>query len=229
MKILIADDNLDLVRALSLGFKLQWPDCRVLAAENGEKALALFSSENPDIVLLDIAMPVVGGFEVLRGVREVSDAPIIMLTVRGEEQDKVRALEMGADDYITKPFGSQELIARIKAILRRAALPVPEESTPTFTCGNLSIEYASRTVRLRQKQVKLTPTEYRLLCALARYPNQVLSHQTLLVRVWGGEYRGERHFIKLYIKRLRDKIEDDPTTPRYILTEWGRGYMLAAH
>lgn len=228
MKILIVDDNVDLVQALSLGFKLQWPDFQVVTAESGNRALALFTLENPDIVLLDIAMPGMDGFEVLRQIRKISEVPIIMLTVRGEEQDKVRALEMGADDYVTKPFGSQELMARIRAVLRRAVVPVPEASTPPFSCGDLSIEYDSRTVRRRGERVRLTPTEYRLLCALARYPNQVLSHQALLVRVWGGEYRGEKDFLKIYIKRLRDKIEDDPPHPRYILTQWGRGYMLSA-
>ncbi|MFH1560861.1 MAG: response regulator transcription factor [Chloroflexota bacterium] len=229
VKILIVDDNPELAQALSLGFRLQWPDCQVIAAESGERALVLFPTENPDIILLDIAMPGMDGFEVLCHIREVSDVPIIILTVKGEEQDKVRALDLGADDYVTKPFGPLELMARIKAVLRRAVVPVPEGSTPPIICGDLTSDYDSRGVSIRGNPVKLTPTEHRLLCALARYPNQVLSHQALLVRVWGAEYRGERNFLKVYIKRLRDKIEEDSSNPRYILAEWGRGYRLTIH
>jgi len=227
MKILIVDDNPDLVQALKLGFKLQWPESQVVSAGDGERALAVFSEETPDIVLLDIAMPGMNGFEVLRRLRQVSDVPVVMLTVKGDEQDKVRALELGADDYVTKPFGSLELMARIKAVLRRVAVPLPEATALPFASGDLTIDYATRIVTVRGKPVKLTPTEYRLLCALARYPNQVLSHPTLLVRVWGSEYRGESDFLKVYIKRLRDKIEEDSSSPRYILTEWGQGYRLA--
>ena len=229
MKILIIDDNPDLVQALKLGFKLQWPESQVVSADDGERGLAVFSEESPDIVLLDIAMPGMNGFEVLRRLRQVSDVPVIMLTVKGDEQDKVRALELGADDYVTKPFGSLELMARIKAVLRRVAVPLPEATALPFVGGDLTIDYATRAVTVRGKPVKLTPTEYRLLCALARYPNQVLSHPTLLVRVWGSEYRGESDFLKVYIKRLRDKIEEDSSSPRYILTEWGQGYRLAVH
>ena len=228
MKILIADDNPDLTESLRIGFRLQWPECRVLVAEDGKRAVDLFVTENPDILLLDIAMPKMDGFEVLRRVREVSDVPIIMLTVRREELDKIRALEEGADDYVTKPFSFLELLARVKAVLRRSEPPPPETSKPPFSTGDLTIDYDSRTVRLRGRPVKLTPTEYRFLCLLASYPNKVLSHETLMVRVWGSEFRGEREYVKIYVNRLRDKIEDDPRTPRYILTEWGRGYMLAA-
>ena len=227
MKILIVDDNPDLVQALKLGFKLQWPESQVVSAGDGERALAVFSEETPDIVLLDIAMPGMNGFEVLRRLRQVSDVPVVMLTVKGDEQDKVRALELGADDYVTKPFGSLELMARIKAVLRRVAVPLPEATALPFASGDLTIDYATRIVTVRGKPVKLTPTEYKLLCALARYPNQVLSHPTLLVRVWGSEYRGESDFLKVYIKRLRDKIEEDSSSPRYILTEWGQGYRLS--
>lgn len=227
MKILIVDDNPDLVQALWLGFRLQWTDCQVVPAEDGEKALAIFSHEKPDIILLDISMPGMDGFEVLRRIREVSDVPVIMLTVKGAELEKVRALGLGADDYVTKPFSSLELMARVKAVLRRSMVSAPEATTPPFATGDLTIAYNSGQVTVRGKPVKLTPTEYRLLCALARYPNQVLTHQALLARVWGGEYRGETDFLKVYIKRLRDKIEEDPSKPRYILTEWGRGYKLA--
>lgn len=228
MKILIVDDNYELVKALTTGFKLQWPDCEVAGAANGQRALALLSSESPDIVLLDVSMPGMDGFEVLRRIRDVSEVPVIMLTVRGEEYDKVRALEMGADDYVTKPFGSLELIARVKAMLRRASLPAPEETAAPFTRCGLTIDYGTRSVSLHGAPVKLTPTEYRLLCALARHPNTLLSRQALLSRVWGSEYLGENDLLKVYIKRLRDKLEIEPAHPRLILTEWGRGYMLSA-
>ncbi len=227
MKILIVDDNPDLAEALRLGFKLQWQECQTLVALEGETALRLFEDESPDIVVLDIAMPGISGFEVLRRIRQVSDVPIIMLTVRSEELDKVRALEAGADDYVTKPFGSLELMARVKAVLRRAEPPTHDSSRPAFRVEDLVIDFATRTVAVRGKTVKLTPTEYRLLCTLAASPNQVLTHQALLARVWGSEFLGEREFVKIYVKRLRDKIEDDPSRPRYIVTEWGRGYKLA--
>jgi len=228
MKVLIVDDNPDLVEALSLGFQIQGSEWEVLAAESGEKALGLFHEESPDIILLDIAMPGLDGFEVLRRIRQVSDVPVIMLTVKGDELDKVRALGLGADDYVTKPFSSLELMARVKAVLRRAVVPVPSNAAaPPFTSGDLTINYSSGLVTVRGRPVKLTPTEYRLLCALARHPNQVLSHQALLVRVWGAEYRGDSDFLKVYIKRLRDKIEEVPSKPRYVLTSWGRGYKLA--
>jgi len=227
VRILVVDDNPDLGQALQLGFRLEWPECEVVAGESGEEGLALFQRENPDLILLDIGLPDIDGFEVLRRLREMSDIPTIMLTVKGEELDKVRALELGADDYITKPFSSLELMARVKAVLRRTEIIHPTPTTPPFVAGDITINYALRNVTARGKAVKLTPTEYRLLCALAREPNHVLPHEFLLARVWGSEYRGESDFLKVYIKRLRDKIEKDPAHPRLILTEWGQGYMLS--
>jgi len=232
MKILVVDDDPYLLDALKLGLELQWPGCEVVGARDGGSALVLCSSEHPDIVLLDIMMPDVDGFEVLRALRRSSEVPVIMLSVRREEQDKVRALELGADDYIPKPFGSQELMARIKAVLRRSGLPVPgaapssEAAPSTFTSGDLSIDYDSRRVMLAGRPVQLTPTEYRLLYTLARSANRVLSRQALLARVWGAEHRGDSDFLKTYIRRLRGKIEQDPSAPHYILTERGQGYRL---
>jgi DNA-binding response OmpR family regulator len=228
MKILIVDDSPDLGEALRVGFHLQWPESQTVVAENGKIALEQFEQQDPDIVILDIAMPRMNGFEVLQKIRNVSDVPVIMLTVRSDELDKVRALEAGADDYVTKPFSSLELMARIKAVLRRSEPPANEGDKSSFRTGELNIDYSSRTVTVRDKVVKLTPTEYRLLCTLAAHTNQVLSHDMLLVRVWGSEFRGEREFVKIYVKRLRDKIEEDTTRPRYIFTEWGRGYKLVS-
>jgi two-component system KDP operon response regulator KdpE len=200
---------------------------------DGNSALEVLASEHPDIVLLDVVMPDMNGFAVLDSLRRFSEVPVIMLSVRREEQDKVRALELGADDYITKPFGSQELMARIKAVLRRAGLPVPgteparEAALSTFVCGDLSIDYGSRRVTMAGRPVQLTPTEYRLLYTLARCANRVLSGQALLARVWGSEHRGDSDFLKTYVRRLRQKIEKDPSMPNYILTERGEGYRLA--
>ena len=233
MKVLVVDDDPYLVEALKLGLELQWPDCQVVGAQDGISGLEILSSEHPDIVLLDIVMPDMNGFEVLQTLRRFSEVPVIMLSVRREEQDKVRALELGADDYIPKPFGSQELMARIKAVLRRAGLPVPGAAPlpgvdkSVFVCGDLSIAYDSRRVTLAGRPVQLTPTEYRLLYTLARCANRVLSRQALLARVWGSEHRGDSDFLKTYVRRLRQKIEDDPSNPHYILTERGQGYRLA--
>ena len=226
MKILIADDNADLVESLTLGFRLQWAECQVVAAGTGTAAVALFQAEHPDVILLDIGLPEMDGFEVLKRIREESDVPILMLTVRSEELDKVKALELGADDYIMKPFSSLELLARIKAVLRRAEATMPAPATPAFVSSTLTIHYDSRKVIVHGQPVKLTPTEYKLLCALARYPDQVVSREALLARVWGSEYRGETDFLKVYIRRLRTKIEENQAKPQIILTERGMGYRL---
>jgi two-component system, OmpR family, KDP operon response regulator KdpE len=226
VKILIADDNPDLVESLTLGFRLQWAECQVVAAGTGRATVALFQAQHPDVILLDIGLPEMDGFEVLKRIREESDVPILMLTVRSEELDKVKALELGADDYIVKPFSSLELLARIKAVLRRAEASMPAPATPAFVSSALTIDYDSRKVIVHGQPVELTPTEYKLLCALARYPDQTVSREALLARVWGSEYRGETDFLKVYIKRLRTKVEENPSLPQLILTERGMGYKL---
>lgn len=226
MKILISDDNADLVESLTLGLKLQWADSEVITASTGRSAIAITQAQHPDVILLDIGLPDMEGFEVLKRLREESDVPILMLTVRSEELDKVKAFELGADDYIVKPFGSLELLARIKAVLRRAEAPPPLPTTPRLVAGDLTIDYATRKVSVDGQPVSLTPTEYKLLVALTRYPDQVISREGLLARVWGSEYRGETDFLKVYIKRLRNKIEKDPADPQHIVTERGQGYKF---
>ncbi len=226
MKVLIIDDEPDVVEALTLTFNLQWQEWEVLSANDGESGLEIFNRENPDVVILDIGLAKMSGFEVLQRIREVSDVPVLMLTVKEEEMAKVKALELGADDYITKPFSTLELLARIKAVLRRAEMPPPITVYPTFTTGDLSVSFGSREVTVRGQPVKLTPIEYNLLFHLVRNAGRVLPHKTLLAKVWGQEYGGDLTSLKVYIRRLRQKIENDPNNPQYIVTERGVGYRF---
>lgn len=227
MKILIVDDEPDVVEVITVALTLQWADCQVLTAGDGETALERVEQESPGLVLLDIGLPGMDGFEVCRRLREFSDVPVIMLTVRDREADKVKGLELGADDYITKPFGHLELLARIRAVLRRAAMPPPATRTADFVCGRLAIHFAQRQVTRDGKPVRLTPTEYNLLYHLVRNAGQILPHATLLAKVWGHEYVDEIDYLKVYIRRLREKLEADPQNPRHILTERGIGYRFA--
>jgi len=228
MKILIADDDPDLLEALTLSLSLQLHDCTLITARNGLEALRLFEDLGADAVLLDLVLPDLDGYEVCRRIRERSEAPILMLSARDQELDKVRCLEMGADDYITKPFGQLELLARIKAALRRQHL-TPENSPATFINGELTIDFATRQVCMRGQPVHLSPIEYNLLVQLARNVGHVLTHQALLTRIWGEEYHNEIDYLKVHVRRLRCKLETDPKNPRYILTERGIGYRLARY
>ena len=227
MKILIVDDDPDLLEAVGLGLQLQWQGVEIVTATDGERALDIFFDELPDVVLLDVGLPRLDGFEVLRRIREVADTPVLMLTARGEELDKVRGLEIGADDYVTKPFSPLELLARIKAILRRSELPPPVRTTPSFAAGELAINFDSHEVLKSGERVPLTATEYRLLFQLVRNAGHVVPREALLARVWGDEYRDQLDYLKVYVSRLRGKLEDDPDRPRYILTERGLGYRFA--
>lgn len=227
MKILIVDDDRSIVEAITIGLELQWSDIQVLSAPDGEKGLAVFGQEAPDLTLLDVQMPRMNGWEMLRQVREFSDAPVIMLTARSEELDKVKGLELGADDYLTKPFSHLELFARIKAVLRRIEGTTPVSALPSFVSGDLAINFDSREVTLNGQIVKLTPTEYNLLYLLVRNAGRVLTFDTLLSKVWGDEYRSETDYLKTYISRLRRKLGDASDHPRYILTERSTGYRFA--
>jgi DNA-binding response OmpR family regulator len=225
MKILIADDDPQLLDALTVGLELQWQDAAVVAAPDGEAALERFYAESPDVVVLDVMMPRKNGLEVLREIRRVSDVPIVMLSARGEEIDQVRALELGADDYVVKPFGHLALLARIRAILRRAELPPPVESSPDFVAGDLTVRFQDHSVTVAGAPVKLTPVEYKLLYHLVRNTGRVLPHQSLLDRVWGEEYGATMEYLKVFVSRLRAKIER-PGGPHYIQTERGLGYRF---
>src|SRR5215208_189603 len=205
MKILIVDDDHDLLEALGLGLQLQWQGIELVTATDGESALTRFFDETPDVVLLDVGLPRLDGFEVLRRIRQVADTPVLMLTARGEELDKVRGLEIGADDYVTKPFSPLELLARIKAVLRRADLPPPTRAMPSFVADELTVTFDSHEVTKRGAPIALTALEYRLLYHLIRNAGHVLSREALLARVWGDEYRDHSDYLKVYISRLRSK------------------------
>jgi DNA-binding response OmpR family regulator len=227
MKVLIVDDDPDVVEALTLAFDLLQPQCAVLEARDGETAVETFSRESTDIVVLDIILPEMDGYEVLRRIRQESDVPVIMLTVKEEERDKVRALAMGADDYIVKPFGALELLARIKAIQRRREVEPHVAKGAPLVCGDLRIDYLEREVTVAGQPAKLTSTEYGLLVCLARNAGRAVPARSLLTRVWGPEYAEDLSRLKMGVQRLRGKLEKDPSRPTYILTERGVGYRLA--
>jgi len=223
-RILIVDDELAIIKFLRANLETKGFD--VIAAMDGAEALETVERELPDLVILDIMMPKMGGFEVCRRLREWSQIPIIMLSARGDEGDKVKCLDLGSDDYITKPFGAHELIARVRAVLRRteAAGTIPTQTS--FTSGDLQINFAQRRVTIADKEVKLTPTEYSLLQEFVLNAGNVLTHTYLLNKVWGLEYREEREYLHVFIRRLRAKLESDPTNPRYIMTVPGVGYQF---
>jgi two-component system KDP operon response regulator KdpE len=226
MKILVVDDDNNIVEAITIGFQLQWQDVEVITASDGEKGLNAFYDHIPDVVLLDVMMPYKDGFSVLKEIRQTSDVPVIMLTARGDELDKVKGLEMGADDYLTKPFSHMELFARIRAVLRRTQMPAPVNAIPSFVTGNITINFENREVTKAGKVLKMTPTEYKLLFLLARNAGRVVPFETLLDKVWGPEYRDQLDYLKTYMSRLRKKLEDEPEQPRLLLTERSLGYRL---
>ena len=226
MKILVVDDEPDLVESVRLGFMLQWREVDVLSAADGEAAVDAIESAKPDIVLLDVGLPGRDGFEVLREIRQFSDVPVLMLTARDDALDKVKGLELGADDYVTKPFNHLELMARVKAVLRRHDMPAPTTRAPSFRAGDLEVDFARQEARLGGERLDLTPTEYKILYHLVRNAGHVLQHGTLLAKVWGREYVDEVDYIRVYIRRLREKLGDDPENPRYIRTERGLGYRF---
>ncbi len=222
--VLVVDDEARMVNFMRLNLELE--GMRVATAANGREALERVREDMPDVVLLDVMMPGMDGFETLRRIRQFSQVPVLMLTARDEEEDRVRGLELGADDYIGKPFSHRELVSRIKAVLRRhyASPPVPQ--TLVKVDDRLSIDFARREVLVDGKRVNLRPTEYRLLYHLVQNAGYVQTHEMLLTKVWGPEYREESHYLRLYITYLRQKIEEDPANPRYILTERGVGYRF---
>ncbi len=225
-KILVIDDERDVTRAVSLTITLQEPTWQVLTAHTGEQGLELLDEHSPDAVLLDLQIPDLHGFDVLQRIRLFSDVPVIILTVRDDELDKVRGLQLGADDYVVKPFGHLELLARLRSVLRRAA-GFAGPSEPPFILGDLQIDWNQRRVFLRGEHVRLTSTEYRLLERLARNAGRVVPNEVLLSRIWGTDAVDETDYLKTYIYRLRAKLEDDPTQPRYLLTERGMGYWIS--
>ena len=224
-KILIVDDAPRVVRLVTEVLKAV--GYQVIAAANGEPAIGMVALEQPDLVLLDILLPGgLDGYETCRRIREFSDIPVIMLTAKAQERDVLEGFDVGADDYLTKPFNAKELVARVRAVLRRTKRPEEAISTAQ-ACGELEIDFSRRTVTVRGKKQSLTRTEYELLRHLALNANRVMLHQDLLTAVWGSEYRNDVDYLRAYIRYLRRKLEADPSNPKHILTSQGVGYMLA--
>jgi two-component system KDP operon response regulator KdpE len=222
--ILIVDDEARMRRFVRMNLELE--GYQVTEAGNGLEALEKVRDDLPDLVLLDVMMPDMDGFETLERLREVSTVPVIMLTVKAEEEDRIRGLELGADDYVTKPFSPRELASRIRAVLRRAEMPSPVTKTTIRIDDRLEIDFRTREVIVDGERVSLRPTEYRLLYHLVNNAGWVMTHEMLLSKVWGYEYRDEAGLLRLYITYLRKKIEPDPSEPRYIFTERGVGYRF---
>ena len=223
-KILIVDDEERMVRFIRMN--LEHDGFLVSEAFNGKQAISKMRDVTPDLILLDVMMPDVDGFDVLETIREVSHVPVIMLTAKGEEDDRVRGLELGADDYVTKPFSPRELVSRIKAVLRRTEGATGSMHGLIEVDERLKIDFDRREIWLEGKLIKLRPTEYRLLFHLVQNAGWVVSHDQLLQKVWGYEYRDEPHYVRLYINYLRQKLEKEPADPKYILTERGGGYRF---
>jgi len=227
MKVVVIDDSPDIIEVVSLCFQLRWSGAILLSANEGTKGLALIEAENPDVVILDIGLPDMDGFQVLRQIRLFSQVPVIMLTVRGEDTDVARCLEMGADDYMVKPFSHIELVARVQAVLRRVrGLTVTTEERP-FANGKLSVDFASNEVRVDGKSVKLSATESKLLHHLIRNEGKLLPHENLLTKVWGETYQDARNLLRVHIQHLRQKLGDSAEAPSIIITEHGMGYKFA--
>lgn len=220
IRALVIDDEPPIVRSLRTSLEARGFD--VLSAGTGKDGLRMLSSSEADIVILDLGLPDMDGAEVLKRLRAFSEVPVIILTVREEQAEKVVALEAGADDYVTKPFAMEELMARLRAVLRRAG---PEVRTdPVVRFGDVEVDLTRHLVRKNGDMVHLTPTEYRLLEAMVTNPGKLLTHRWLLARVWGPGYEDESQYLRVYVAQLRKKLEDEPTTPRWILTDPGIGY-----
>ena len=224
-RILIVDDEPQITRALRTGLKSHGYDVR--SAADGISALETFGDWSPHLVVTDLAMPNMDGLELCRRLRLISQVPIIVLSVRGEEKTKVEALDAGADDYITKPFGINELLARVRATLRRATMTERDGAAQTvLEVGDFRIDLEARTVTAGEREIHLTPKEYDLLVYFVQHAGKVLTHRTLLAAVWGGNYVEQAEYLRVFVGQLRKKIEPDPATPRYILTEPWVGYRF---
>ena len=222
-RVLVVDDEPPILRAL--GTNLRARDYTVDLAATGEEALALAAHHRPDAVILDLGLPGISGIEVVEGLRGWSGVPIIILSARGAEHDKVAALDAGADDYVTKPFGMDELLARVRAALRRAA---PAGQEPVVSCSAFTVDLAAKRVTAAGRDVRLTPTEWQLLEILVRHSGRLVSQRQLLAEVWGPQYGTEGNYLRVFMAHLRRKLEPDPARPRYLLTEPGMGYRFTA-
>lgn len=223
MKVLVIEDDKEIVDAISLAFQIRWPEAKVISTRLGQKGVELVESESPDIVILDLGLPDITGFDVLRQIRQFSSVPTIILTVRAEEADVVKGLEWGADDYITKPFRQLELLARVKSMIRRHT--PAEENTIVF--GQLRLDPETAQLQMSDREIALTVTEKNILAHLMKNAGRVVTHSNLAEAIWGDDYPGATDSLKVHIRRLREKIEEDPGKPRIILTKTGIGYFLA--
>ncbi len=224
--ILLVDDETQLIRLVRAN--LESSGYKVFAAMNARTALELVDLEMPDLIILDIMLPEIDGYELCQRIREFASTPIIMLTAKVEDLDKIRGLKLGADDYITKPFNVQELLARIEAVLRRTKTPDESQSPRTFTCGDVSVDFVRRRVTKQGQEVALTLIEYKLLSQLVSNTGRVMLHRELLTKVWGPEYQNELEYLRAYIRHLRQKIEEDPHQPKYIQSRPGIGYIFVS-
>ena len=223
MKVLLIEDDREIIEAISLAFQIRWPEAELVSTRLGEKGVELVESEAPDIVILDLGLPDINGFEVLRQIRLFSHVPTIILTVRSDEADIVKGLEWGADDYITKPFRQLEFLARVKALIRRRS-PSEEE---TLVCGPLRLDATTGQLYCDGREIALTITESHILGHLMKNAGHVVTHMSLAEAVWGDDYPGVADSLKVHIRRLREKIEVEPSDPQLILTKTGVGYFLA--
>lgn len=227
MKVLLIDDDPDVLEVLSLTFEMRWPDSTIVSAQDGDTGIQMVDTENPTLVILDIGLPGMDGFTVCQEIRRFSDVPIVMLTVRNGESDIVKGLQLGADDFVAKPFRPIEFMARVQSVLRRTqTTPFNGGDEKPFQHDGLLVDFKRQNVFLGDKQLKLTPTEYQLLYQLTKNAGKVMSHHTLLGRIWGREYLDETNYLKVHIKHLRHKLEDNPADPKYILTERTVGYKF---
>jgi two-component system KDP operon response regulator KdpE len=222
--ILVVDDEPRMIRFIRMNLELE--GYQVIEASNGIEALDQVRKHLPDLAIMDVMMPKMDGFETLRLLREISTVPVVLLTVKSDEEDRIRGLELGADDYVTKPFSPRELVSRVNAVLRRADWPAPTPRTVLRIDERLAVDFNRHQVIVEGERIDLRPTEYRLLNHLIQNAGWVVPHDTLLAKVWGYEYRDETHYLRLYINYLRKKIEEDPAKPKYILTERGVGYRF---
>ena len=226
MKVLVIEDDPGIVEVVSLCFQLRWSGTSLVSAANGTKGLELVETESPDVVILDIGLPDIDGYQVLREIRRFSDVPVLMLTVRGEDTNIAKGLELGADDYITKPFSHIELIARVQAVLRRSQGVSVTSEEQLFSSGKLAVDFARNEILLDKKPIKLTSTERKLLYYLIRNEGRILSHESLLAKVWGDTYIDARDLLRVHIQHLRQKLDDSTESPSIIVTEHGMGYKF---
>jgi len=221
--ILVVDDDPGILKLVTLNLELE--GYQVITARDGKSAIQLVENQQPTLVILDIMMPGIDGFQTCQGIREFSEVPVIMLTAKGRTEDVIQGLAAGADDYVVKPFSTEELLARVRAVLRRAKFP-EDMPQPPFSSGDLLIDFGHHQVTINGDEVLLTPTEYRILCLLARNAGRTITQDQLLTEIWGQEYCGDTHILQVAVARLRKKIADDPSSPKYIVTRPGIGYTF---